>query len=185
MTIATDSGFVVGKKYEVISETDDYTTNGEIVTFKRDDGSSTPLFFHENGREVFIGLHELIPYTVEKFSGNKTPSPRFRKKRISPPVRLKTDIRVTYQGDIGYTITNAKRIIVSKESGNVFITSDIKGIITTVELPLKDIDSIKVKTPKGIYDIFVEGAYPSILIINKTEGLTFSGGYFSLNLDNK
>ena len=180
MTIATDLGFVVGEKYKVIdAECRPEIYVGEWITFVRDDGTNFPDFKISDGNIWPLNLGRLSPKAKER----KTPSPRFRKKRIAPPVRLKTDIRVTYQGDIGYTITNAKRIIVSKESGNVFITSDIKGIITTVELPLKDIDSIKVKTPKGIYDIFVEGAYPSILIINKTEGLTFSGGYFSLNLE--
>lgn len=184
MTIATDAGFVVGNEYQVINADGWEGTFivGDWVTFNGDDDSIAPYFKVNDNEVVALMLGRL---DVGSAKERLPSSPRFRKKRIAPPVRLKTDIRITYRGDIGYTITNAKHIIVSKESGNVFITSDIKGIITTVELPLKDIDSIKVKTPKGIYDIFVEGAYPSILIINKTEGLTFSGGYFSLNLDNK
>lgn len=182
MTIATDRGFVVGKKYKVINAEDrPEIYNGEWVTFARDDKSRVPYFKISSGDIMPLLLDRLSPKAKE----SKSPSPRFRKKRIAPPVRLKTDIRITYRGDIGYTITNAKRIIVNKGSDLVSITSLIKGILTTVDLHVKDIESIKVKTPKGVYNIFIEGAYPSILIINKTEGLTFSGGYFSLNLDNK
>lgn len=183
MTVATSEGFVIGNRYKVISKTNSWTTNGEIVTFKKDDWSRCPLFEHSNGETVYINLEELIPYNEEELSAGKTPAPRFRKKRIAPPVRVKSDVRITYNEGVGYTITNVKQIIVSKDSDAAFITSIIKGIKTQVELALTEIDSIKLKTPTSVYDFHVEGAYPDILVVNPKLGMTASAKYFSLNLE--
>lgn len=130
------------------------------------------------------GEYELYFHATEvNVIKNQTPTPRFRKKRIDPPVRVKSDVRITYTGDVGYTITNVKQIIISKDSDAAFITSIVKGIKTQVELPLSEIDSIKLKTPKSVYDFHVEGAYPDILIVNPKLGMTASAKYFSLNLE--
>ena len=126
--------------------------------------------FYFEGEEVHVSWKE-------------EPSPRLHKKRIAPPVRVKSDVRITYKGGIGYTLTNVKNIVISKDSDAAFITNIVKGIKTTVELSLSDIDSIKLKTPNSVYDFHVEGAYPDILIVNLKLGMTASAKYFSLNLE--
>lgn len=206
MSIATGFGFVVGGKYKVTDADgwEDTFIEGDWVTFVEDDGSIAPYFKVDDKSEVVALM--LGRLDVKSARGSKPSSPRFRKQRIAPPVRVKSDVRITYNGGVGYTITNVKQIIISKDSDAAFITSIVKGIKTQVELSLSDIDNIKLKTPTSVYDFHVELCESVWLLVcdvclcaeELTElsvfcASTFAGAistgaadvFFSINLDSK
>lgn len=122
--------------------------------------------------------------TITASKATKTPTPRYRKKRIAPPVRKKTDVRISYNNGMRYTITNALSFVLNKEQEDIVsITSLVKGIRTTVELPLKDIQFMKVLTPTGVYDIHNEGYYNTALVVSLTHKMSSACSYFSLSFE--
>ena len=133
---------------------------------------------------ISVLLSTPVTKEFEATKTTKNPTPRYRKKRIAPPVRKKTDVRISYNNGMRYTITNVLSFILNKDHEDVVsITSLVKGIRTTVELPLKDIGLMKVLTPTGIYDIHNEGYYDSALVVNLTHKLTSACTYFSLSFE--
>ena len=62
MTIASDAGFVIGGKYQVIDDTDHSGVNvGDILTMSRDDGTKCPLF-----RDIAKNLLACSLYRLQK-----------------------------------------------------------------------------------------------------------------------
>ena len=78
MTIATDTGFEIGKLYRVINDYDSsYYKNGMIVEFLEDDHSDAPWFVYVSGpiggslryepkQRIAIPLEHLVPVETPK-----------------------------------------------------------------------------------------------------------------------
>lgn len=133
---------------------------------------------------ICVLLNTPVTEKLKDTKTTKTPTPRYRKKRIAPPVRKKTDVRISYNNGMRYTITNVLSFVLNKDQEDVVnITSLVKGIRTTVELPLKDIQFMKVLTSTGVYDIHNEGYYNTALVVNLSHKMSSACSYFSLSFE--
>jgi hypothetical protein len=87
MTIASDAGFVIGKQYQIKSG----PSVGEIVTFKKDDGTDCPAFDcsreYDSDGWSFITLSRLRPVET---TGAATPLKNF----IIDVTDVETTVRV-------------------------------------------------------------------------------------------